>query len=382
MLKVRLDRDLRKSLLRGHPWVYRNAIKNFEELNEAQACQVLDSKGKPLGWGILDPQSQLTLRLLSTEKTPPNERELKARIEKAFCKRSTLISPQNNSYRLLNGEGDLLPGVVCDIYSSVAVLQFDGEGMESFWQSKPLAQWVAEITGCHSVHLKCRHHRELRTVLGEENQGVVSILENGVKFLVNIAEGQKTGFFLDQRENRKYVGQISGGKSVLNLFSYTGGFSVYAGLGGAKKVTSVDLAAPAIALSEENWSLNQLDSKSHRGVSENVFDFLDGSAEKFDVVIVDPPSMAPSEKTKKQAVQKYTELFAQAISVLNDGGDLILSSCSSHISFSDFFSIIDEALSKKRKTGQILNVSGQGMDHPFPHSCHELRYLKFVHLVL
>jgi 23S rRNA (cytosine1962-C5)-methyltransferase len=199
---------------------------------------------------------------------------------------------------------------------------------------------------------------------------------------VNLEKGQKTGFFLDQRDNRDYIRQSSAGKTVLNLFSYTGGFSVYAGLGQAKKVASLDVSKGAIESSEEHWKMNGLDPSQHQGLCVDVFEYLNGEPEMWDHIIVDPPSMSHSEDQNAVAKAKYIELFAAAAKRVRKGGELSLSSCSSHITHEDFFEITNECLSMARRTGQILRVGAQGADHPFPHACHEFRYLKFVHLIL
>ena len=199
---------------------------------------------------------------------------------------------------------------------------------------------------------------------------------------MNLEKGQKTGFFLDQRDNRFYVRGISKNKSVLNLFSYTGGFSISAGLGGAARVASVDISKGAIETANENWTMNDLDSSKHAGLAVDVFDYLAKDTEIWDHIIVDPPSMSHSEERREIAIQKYTDLFAVAAKKVKPLGELSLSSCSSHVSFDDFFKIISEAMSQARRRGQILRVAGQGPDHPFPHACPELRYLKFVHLAL
>jgi 23S rRNA (cytosine1962-C5)-methyltransferase len=293
-------------------------------------------------------------------------------------------SSATNGYRLFNGEGDLLPGLVCDVYDSVAVLQFDGRGPGEFWDRKLIAPWILAHTGCRTVVEKVRGEKKLPLVHqgGDEFSGETVALENGAKFKVNIATGQKTGFFLDQRDNRQYVCTVSQGKSVLNLFSYSGGFSIYAGLGGARQVESLDIAAGAIALTNDNWELNGLPPSGHTGLEVDIFEFLKKESKTWDHVIVDPPSMSHSEAQKSAAMAKYIEIFAAAAKRVGRSGQLSLSSCSSHISFKDFFEIITDALSSARRTGQILRVSGQGADHPFPHACHELRYLKFVSLAL
>jgi 23S rRNA (cytosine1962-C5)-methyltransferase len=247
-----------------------------------------------------------------------------------------------------------------------------------------ISEWLLSQTECQSVYEKSQRGGDkifsfLGGCIGEP---LVQMQENGALFRVDLEKGQKTGFFLDQRDNRNYLKLVVGNKTVLNLFSYTGGFSIYAGLGHAQKVASLDVSKGAIQGSEENWALNGLDPSLHEGICVDVFDYLNVSKELWDHVVVDPPSMSHSEEQKETAILKYTELFAKAAKRVKVGGELSLSSCSSHISFEDFFTIIDEALSQARRRGQIYRVSGQGFDHPFPHACHELRYLKFVHLGL
>lgn len=391
-LKIKLSRNLRKTIQRGHPWVYKEGIvsppRDSSAQPRAQLCQVIDGKGE-LAWAIYDPHGPLSLRILSTEKAPPSAAFFERRFLRAWNLRAGVRSERTNAYRLFNGEGDLLPGLVCDMYGDIAVVQFDGQGPGEFWDRELISRWLMTNTGCKSVIEKNRRNSEraIEILAGAplENPEVI-VKENGVLFKVNLEKGQKTGFFLDQRENRNHVRFSSAGKSVLNLFSYSGGFSVYAGLGKATKVASLDVSQGAITLAEENWALNGLDPKNHTGLCVDVFEYLNGTkpehAEMWDHIIVDPPSMSHSENQREVAKTKYTELFAAAAKRVNDGGELSLSSCSSHVSFDDFFQIIDEALSLARRRGQILRVSGQGPDHPFPHASHELRYLKFVHLSL
>lgn len=382
-LKIKLSRNLRRSILRGHPWVYKEAIVSPGKVDQAQLCQVLDNKGE-LAWAIYDPHGPLSLRILSLEKTPPLQLFLEKQFARALALRKNIISPQTTAYRLFNGEGDLLPGLVCDMYGETAVLQFDGQGPSEFWDAQMVAEWLMANAGCTSVIEKTRRNSDRTTelILGKPVDSEVVVKENDVNFKVNLEKGQKTGFFLDQRDNRNYIRSVSSGKSVLNLFSYTGGFSVYAGLGGAKKVASLDVSKGAISLAEENWKLNGLEPSLHQGLCVDVFEYLNGDPEEWDHIIVDPPSMSHSEDQRDLAKSKYIDLFAAAAKRVCKKGELSMSSCSSHVSFDDFFEIIDEALSQARRRGQILRVSGQGADHPFPHACHELRYLKFVHVAL
>lgn len=394
-----LNRNLRKSILQGHPWIYKEALLQQSGLFGAKTSTLAvlkDAKKQFLAWGIFDPHSPIAFRVLSLKDRKPDPAFFAGLIKSAASKRRHLYSMGTNAFRLINGEGDYLSGLVCDVYDGVAVLQFDGKGPEQFWSDAKhlesitlgLQQAFKEIFDreLKSIVIKERGASEtLVTVYGDEVKDSVEILENNVKFHIKILQGQKTGFFLDQRDNRNYVKTIAHGKTVLNLFSYTGGFSMYAGMGGAQFVASVDISKGAIAQAEENWRYNDLPEAQHKGYAEDVFEFLDSHQEHsdWDMIIVDPPSMTHSEKQKPQAIIKYTEAFAKAArKVKASGGDLILSSCSSHISFDDFDQIIKEALSQARRRGQVLRISGQGSDHPFLHVHPELRYLKFAHLSL
>ena len=383
-LQIQLHRNLRRTVLRGHPWIYRDAVAGNPKVATAQLCQLNDAKNEFLAWAYYDPHSPLCLRILSLEKKPPTFETYETRMGIALEIRRAVLSSNTNSYRLFNGEGDLLPGLVCDVYDKVAVLQFDGQGSNEFWEKKRIADWLIKENVVTTVIEKLRRHTEGGIILlaGAPCENEVVATEHGVKFLVNLEKGQKTGFFLDQRENRNYIRSVSKGKSVLNLFSYTGGFSVYAGLGGATKVASLDIAEGAIDLSTQNWALNGLAPEKHTGLCVDVFEYLNSPHDAWDHIIVDPPSMGHSEEHRDRAKTKYIELFAAVAKKVKQGGQLSVSSCSSHVSFADFNEIIEEALSQAKRRGRILRISGQGPDHPFPHSAHELRYLKFVHLVL
>lgn len=387
-LQIHLNRNLRRTVLRGHPWIYKDAINGAPNVAKAQLCQVLDGKNEPLAWAYYDPHSPLRLRILSLDKKPPTFETFEARFKQAVQIRRAVISENTDSYRLFNGEGDLLPGLICDVYNKIAVLQFDGQGANEFWDKKRIADWLIKEKVCLTVIEKLRRHTEggILLLAGEpisvETQNETIATEHGIKFKVNLEKGQKTGFFLDQRENRKYIQSVSKGMSVLNLFSYSGGFSVYAGIGGAVKVASLDIAEGAIDLAEQNWALNGLDPEKHTGLCVDVFEYINTTHDIWDHIIVDPPSMGHSEEHKDRAKTKYIELFSAVAKKIKPQGQLSVSSCSSHVSFDDFFEIINESLSVAKRRGRILRVSGQGPDHLFPHSCHELRYLKFVHLIL
>ena len=369
--------------MQGHPWIYKDNLAIPREAGTTSLCKLKDQKNDLIGWGIYSPQSPLAFRLLTLDKNPPNAKYYTELLSQALQLRLSLDPKMTNAYRLVNGEGDLMPGFICDVYGSVAVIQFDGQSMYEFWDQDFLANWILNSTNCLTVYFKPRHDSNLKSkIWGEElSSNLVQCRENGYEFLVDIKDGQKTGFFLDQRDNRQYLGQLANQKTVLNLFCYTGGFSVYAGMNQAKSVTSVDMAQGALDLSQKIWELNQLKTP-HKTVCADVFKYLANESEKFDIVICDPPSLAKSESQKQTAINKYIDTFALAAKKVKPGGHLVLSSCSSHISFNDFDVIASEALSKARQRGQTLRVSGQGLDHPYPQACPHLRYLKFMDLIL
>lgn len=387
-IKIKLTRSLRKSIQQGHPWVYKEAIAPPGPVERATLARVSDAKGE-LAWAIYDPHSPLALRILSTDNAPPSIANgfFARRFERALRLRDGVRSDSTTAFRLFNGEGDLLPGLVCDVYGEVAVVQFDGQGPGEFWEAPDIASWLVENTKVKTVIEKTRRNKErtIHHLAGDAIEATdpnVVIKENGAIFKVNLEKGQKTGFFLDQRENRFYVRGGSKNKTVLNLFSYTGGFSISAGLGDAAHVASVDISQGAIDTANENWILNGLPASKHQGLAVDVFEYLVQDGGTWDHILVDPPSMSHSEDRRDIAIQKYTDLFAAAAKKVKPLGELSLSSCSSHVSFDDFFKIITESMSLARRRGRILRVAGQGPDHPFPHACPELRYLKFVHLAL
>jgi 23S rRNA (cytosine1962-C5)-methyltransferase len=216
---------------------------------------------------------------------------------------------------------------------------------------------------------------------GAGNHLAIHFREGGRRFQADVVHGQKTGFFFDQRDNRARVGSLAGGRSVLNLFAYTGGFSVYAGAGGARDVTSVDLAKPAIEEAQRNWLLNGLRPSLHHTSATDAFQFLEearAARRSWDLVIVDPPSFAPAERHVAKAIASYQALFAAALHVLAPDGIAAFSSCSSHVPLPMFLELTQAAVSKARRRAVVLGVYGQPADHPFPLACTELQYLKFL----
>jgi 23S rRNA (cytosine1962-C5)-methyltransferase len=380
---LRLSRDLLRVIKRGHPWVFADALRDRPKAPAGSQAVLLDNKrGLPIAWGFYDAGSPLTFRVCSLTG-PLTESWAEQTMSRAFNLRQSLFDAQTTGYRLFNGEGDGLPGLVADLYGQTAVLQLDGNGPSGFWNIHHIARWVAEKTGVPHVYFKTRSRGQSpgEALVGSMPEEPALFLENGVRFTADVIHGQKTGFFLDQRENRRTIGRIAHNKSVLNVFGYTGGFSVYAGLGGARKVTTVDLSAPALAAAAEHWAMNQLAPGNHSGIKADAFDFLENAAKKkqrWDMVVVDPPSFATSRESTAKAVTAYQKLIAAGAAVTGSGGLLAAASCSSHITMETFLNICEESVSKAQRRATLLQINSQPADHPTPLAFPEFRYLKFI----
>jgi 23S rRNA (cytosine1962-C5)-methyltransferase len=379
-----LQKDLVRAIKRGHPWVYNNALVEHPDAPVGTWALLKDRKGKEVAWGFYDPQGQLSFRACIIHKKEMSTDWGTARLQTAKLARKHLIeNPQTTAFRLVNGEGDGLPGLVIDIYGETAILQVDGAAPERFWNKEAVAQWLGSELPIQHVFYKPRRKEEISGVplLGDIPPSPLHIKENGALYAVDVVAGQKTGFFLDQRDNRLRIRHVAKGKRVLNMFGYTGGFSINAGLGGATQVTTVDLSRPAIEMAQDNWAHNKLPPEHHHGVVADAFDFFDdhsGQHGKFDISIVDPPSFAPSQETVKRAVDSYTRLYTSAIQRTQPGGIFCPSSCSSHIPHALFLEICTQAFSNARSRGFTLGIYGQAEDHPYPLACPEMRYLKFA----
>jgi 23S rRNA (cytosine1962-C5)-methyltransferase len=341
-------------------------------------------KGLEIARGFYDTQSKLAFRVCSVEPGEVlDERWAQQRLQQALCLRQMLFGEDTTGFRLFNGEGDGLPGLICDVYGDTAVLQLDGKGPAGFWEAGGIAGWVANALSLRRVYQRTQARREgeRKVLVGDMPDNPIPFLENGVRFTADIVQGQKTGFFLDQRENRQSIKPIAAGRRVLNLFGYTGGFSVYAGLGGAVEVTTVDIAGPALQAAAGHWRLNGLPPEKHVPVQEDAFQFLAQAAQKkkrWELVIVDPPSFAPSQEAVAKAVSAYRSLITAAAGVTTPTGILAAASCSSHIDLPTFLNICEEAISKARRRATLLRVNSQPPDHPTPLPLPEFRYLKFV----
>lgn len=386
-LRLKLTRDLTKHIKRGNPWIFSDAVEKIKTTEGSYAI-LMSHKNEVLAHGFYSPSINLAFRMLNLGDKKFNDQEVVTRLSRAISNKKHLLTLENKCFRLLNGEGDELPGVVADYYNGVVVLKLDGSASEAFWKKEELANYFMQQSQIpvKCVYFKRKNREEEKGMIlaGEyENLEDVEFLEHGVKFRTNIIDAAKTGFFLDQRENRNFIRSVAKDKTLLNLFGYTGGFSVYAGLGGALKVTTVDIAPNAIKASEINWEINLLPSEKHDALCEDAFDYVTQAHKHkklWDIVITDPPSFAPNQKAVETAREAYTKIFADSLKLVKDGGFFAASSCSGHISFESFLEIVQDALSKSRRRGKVILIKGQPEDHPFPFALPEMRYLKFVYL--
>ncbi|MFP5519842.1 MAG: class I SAM-dependent rRNA methyltransferase [Bdellovibrionia bacterium] len=384
-----LTRDVSKHLKRGHRWVFANCFDEKQKFVDGLA--ILSFKKEALAIGIVQKDTQLKFRVLTLCDEPwfrknslTNTLRLWSQIQwqKLIDARKVFDLNKTNSFRLCNGEGDGMPGLIIDIYNSVAVIKHDHPHMEKIWNHQNLVAQLREaFPQLTCVYLKRKNKEEEKGVaLWGALPAEVQFLENDLFFASNIRDAAKTGFFLDQRDNRQIIRQFAKDKKVLNLFSYTGGFSIYAAAGGAQHVTSVDIAKVAIEAVQRNFEINNLRT-AHEDIAIDAFKFVETEIQKkslYDLVITDPPSFAPNEKSVPQATAAYIKIFADSLKLVKPQGLFAASSCSSHIHHPAFLEICKEAFSKARKKGTVLYIGGQPSDHPFPLAMEELRYLKFI----
>jgi 23S rRNA (cytosine1962-C5)-methyltransferase len=334
------------------------------------------------GFAVWDPDSPIALRVLSRTQRP-DAAWVAARLDEAWRLRKALVPAQTDAFRLLFGEGDGLPGIVVDVYAGFAVLVTYSPAVAR------LAAWVAEalarhpeIRGvCERVTRRKDRASELRVLSGDAPPPLLLVKEYGSTYEVDLEAGQKTGLFLDHRENRRYLRGLSAGKSVLNLFAYTGAFSVSCALGGATRVTSVDIAAPAIAAADRNFSHNQLAPGVHEGVAADVFEFLTqakAAGRRWDLVIADPPSFASSRSELFGALRAYKKLHTAALAVLTPGGLYAGASCTAQVSPDAFRQTLAEGAARAKQRLTVVHEVAHAPDHPYAAGHLEGRYLKFV----
>lgn len=385
---VLAERQAAERIARGHPWVWRNSVsRGLDRLDAGDEVQVVAPDGSPIGRGLADPESPIAVRLWTSGREPISTALWRERAQRAARLRTLLFADARTSaYRVVHGEGDRMPGLVIDRYGPVAVVRSDGSAVASRLADLTDAFWPAlDSSGVRTLvqRLGARGTApRLQLLRGPPPSDTVQVREHGVPFIVDVAHGQKTGAFLDQRDNRRRVGEIAAGRRVLNLFSYAGGFSIHAALGAARHVTSVDVAAAAHATAQLNFRAAGLDPAAHAFVVADVRTFLEAAREgrqTWDLIVSDPPSFAPNERSVRRALAAYRSLHRACAEVLSDDGLLCAASCSSHIDADSFLSTLDASALGGRQL-KLLELRGAGPDHPSLPAFPEGRYLKFAML--
>ncbi|WP_419026935.1 class I SAM-dependent rRNA methyltransferase [Culturomica massiliensis] len=385
MNSILLKSGKEKSVFRYHPWIFSGAIAKTEgTLQEGDIVKVYSADRQFLAIGHYQIGS-IAVRILSFEDTVIDHNFWRTRITEAYRKRRSLgltDSQTNNVYRLIHGEGDNLPGLVVDIYANVAVTQFHSVGM--YLERENIAKAIVEVLGDQitAIYDKSESTLPFKAAIEPKNGYLYGqaksfiALENGLKFNVDWLEGQKTGFFIDQRENRSLLEKYARDKSVLNMFCYTGGFSFYAMRGGAHSVHSVDVSARAIELARQNVELNFPGDPRHEAFAEEAFRFLEHSYDKYDLIILDPPAFAKHQNVLNNAIQGYKKLNRKGIEVIKPGGIIFTFSCSQVMTKELFRQTVFTAATNTGRKVSILHQLTQPADHPINIYHPEGEYLK------
>ncbi|HRI77909.1 MAG TPA: class I SAM-dependent rRNA methyltransferase [Cyclobacteriaceae bacterium] len=380
--QIILKKGREASARRFHPWIFSGAIQSMPgDPADGDMVEVKESGGKTLGFGHYQ-KGTISVRILtfSGDAPPDNLYELKIKTAHSMRLTSGVVSHSTNCYRLIHGEGDGLPGLIVDIYNGVAVVQAHSAGMHQ--DRKKIAEAL------HSAlpgELNSVFYKSQGTFPGSQNEYLSgmsavphSVMEHGNKFFVDWEEGQKTGFFLDQRENRRLMGAMSRGMNVLNTFCYTGGFSVYALAGGAASVHSVDASEKAIDLSRKNIELNGFDAQKNACFAEDVFDFIKDKKDIYDLIVLDPPAFAKHKDSRHQAMKGYQRLNAEAMRVIKPNGIIFTFSCSQVVDRQLFYDTVVSSAIQSGRDVKVLQTLSQPADHPVSLFHPEGEYLKGI----
>ncbi|MDR3308372.1 MAG: class I SAM-dependent rRNA methyltransferase [Tannerella sp.] len=384
--KLILKPKKEESLMRFHPWVFSGAIASAEGVTDGDVVEIHSSDGAFLGVGHFQ-SATIMVRLLSFKPTIIDVAFWKDSFRRARQLRlltGLASSPTSNTFRLIHGEGDGLPGLVIDIYGQTAIIQAHSIGMHR--SRKDIAAALLEVLAdsISRIYYKSEGTLPSRAGMTDENEYLYGsesadahiALENGLQFRIDWLKGQKTGFFIDQRENRTLLERYAQGRDVLNMFCYTGGFSVYALRGGAATVHSVDSSAKAIALTNENVALNYPDDPRHQSFADDAFRFMETIDNRYDLIILDPPAFAKHKDALRNALQGYRKLNAIALSKIKSGGILFTFSCSQIVSKMDFRLTVFSAAAQTGRNVRILHQLTQPADHPINIYHPEGEYLK------
>lgn len=371
MLTLTIKQERTGPVAGCHPWVFSGAFKAIPDaIKPGTPVNIQGEKGEFLAKGYFNSYSQITVRLWGYDRDEEvDESFFTRRIERALAIRQRFIeTPDTNAYRLINGESDLLPGLVVDRYADYLVVQFHTRGIEA-WKKEIVAALERVINPLgifERSDMEARGIEDLgktKGLLSGTIPDLITIRENGLKFLVDVRGGQKTGFFLDQRDKRKALMKYAGNALLLNTFCYTGGFSVYALAGGAGHVVSIDSSEPALELAKENIKLNGLDTTRCEFICGDVKGYLRNEKRTFDVIILDPPAFIKDRKKKKEGLTGYRGINEAALKILAPGGILLTCSCSAHLRFDEFRYIASEAGLRAGRVLTFLETYTHGIDH-------------------
>ena len=382
---VHLKKGKEESLKRFHPWIFSGAIHHLDkDISEGEIVRVVTFMGDFIAIGHYQIGS-IAVRVLSFQDIHVDETFWEVRLGSALAMRRGIgmaDNPQNNTYRLVHGEGDNLPGLIIDCYGKTAVMQAHSVGMHN--NRFDICKALIKIMGdrIEQVYYKSETTLPYKAELGQENGFIYGsteedvAIENGLKFHVDWLKGQKTGFFIDQRENRSLLEHYAKGRSVLNMFCYTGGFSVYAMRGQAKLVHSVDSSAKAVELTNQNIALNFPQDTRHEAFCEDAFKYLDTHDGKYDLIVLDPPAFAKHRSTLRNALKGYTRLNVKGFQQIKSGGILFTFSCSQVVTKEQFRNAVFTAAAQAGRKVRILHQLHQPADHPINIYHPEGEYLK------
>jgi 23S rRNA (cytosine1962-C5)-methyltransferase len=383
MLNVFLKKDRDTPVLNGHPWIFSGAIETTEgESDRAAITDVFDHHQCWIARGFYSPKSQIRVRVLTWKDEAIDEDFFRRRISQALTLRENYLAATTNAYRLLNGEGDLIPGLIVDRYRDFLVCQFFTGGIDVL--KGTIVKCLSEVVSPHGIFEKSegrvRAEEGLEPAVGvlagEAPPDLISIDENSFKFVIDVRQGQKTGFFLDQRDNRAFLSSITKGQRLLNCFSYSGAFSVYAYGGGAKEVISLDSSTSALELARRNLELNGFPVDEKTLVKADAFSYLKQAPAPFDIVVLDPPSLAHRRIDVTAAAGGYKFLNLHALRIVTAGGLLLTFSCSPHLSADLFQKIVFGAAVDAKRKVTIVKKLGHPIDHPVSLHHPEGEYLK------
>jgi 23S rRNA (cytosine1962-C5)-methyltransferase len=379
LVPVTLAKNLVRALRGGHPWVFRDALERPPALPHGAPVELRDRDARPVAVGFWDSTSPIAVRVLEAGPVADLDREVDERLKAALGRRlERLDRARTNAFRWIHGEADRLPGIHVDLYDDAAVVRFDGDGATAFYGN------LGARLAAAARPLELREVMDRRTgdrLHGRGAPARFEVRENGLRFEVSPGAGGKGGLFLDQRENREEIERRSAQRSVLNLFGYTGGFSLYAARGGARSTDTVDTARPAIAAARRNFALNGFPLGPAGFHAVDAFEFLEeaaGCGRKWDLVISDPPSFAPSRASLDGARKAYGRLHQLAAAVTARGGLLCAASCSTHFGREEFLSSVEAGARRAGRRFSLERLTGAGFDHPVVRAFPEGDYLKFA----